>query len=53
MVKKIDVAKVTIKGLLDSGINPAKIIKEYKDKKKFQTSKINFSEAILLEEQRL
>ena len=29
MVKKIDVAKITIKGLLDSGISPAKIIKEY------------------------
>ena len=42
MVKKIDVAKVTIKGLLDSGINPAKIIKEYKDKKNFKHLKLTF-----------
>ena len=43
MVKKIDLAKTTIKGLLDSGISPAKIIKEYKDKKNFRHLKLTFS----------
>ena len=42
MVKKIDVAKITIKGLLDSGISPAKIIKENKNKKNFQHIKLIF-----------
>ena len=42
VLKKIDVGKITIKGLLDSGISPAKIIKEYKNKKNFKHLKLPF-----------
>ena len=42
MGKKIDVAKITIKGLLDSGVSPAEIIKEYKNKAEFRHLKLTF-----------
>ena len=42
MVKKIDVAKITIKGLLDSGVIPSEIIKEYKNKAEFRHLKLTF-----------
>ena len=48
MGKKIDVAKITIKGLLDSGVSPAEIIKEYKNKAEFRHLKLTFQKLYYL-----